>query len=312
MIPVPAQPREIFMNAKVNSLRSYHEANKGVVNKGNAYSVPPEALEEEQGFNVRDYEDPDVVQHIRNFADAYARGDYIPPIVVRVEDGKLLVREGHCRRRGLLLAIEEGAQIERTPVVEHKGDEIQQNFLILCSNQGLEIKPLERAEVYRRLKAWGKTEEEIARGVGRSVTHVSQYLQLIQLPVRLKEAIRQNQISSTAALELFQEHGTDAVGMVASALESASKEGRTRITAKHVQKNKRISPAVAASMATHIHRLSERLQTVVDTAAEGETVALQLSLEEARELLAVREKLAQMGAPAAAADSAGATETHVA
>lgn len=295
------------MNAKVNSLRAYHEANKGVVNKGNAYSVPPYALEEAPGFNVRDYEDPDVIQHIRNFADAYARGDYIPPIVVRVEDGTLLVREGHCRRRGLLLAIEEGAQIERTPVVEHKGDEIQQNFLILCSNQGLEIKPLERAEVYRRLKAWGQTEEEIARGIGRSVTHVSQYLQLIQLPVGLKEAIRHNQISSTAALELFQQHGSEAVGMVASALENAAKEGRTRITAKHVQKNKRISPAVAASMATQIHRISDRLQTIVDSAAEGETVALQLSLDEARELLAIREKLATV--EATAGDSAAAADT---
>lgn len=279
------------MNAKVSSLRSYHETNKGAVNKGNAYSVPPQALVEVDGFNVRDYDDPDVAQHIRNFADAYKRGEYIPPIVVRVEEGQLLVREGHCRRRGLLLAIAEGAQIERTPVVEHKGDEIQQNFLILTSNQSLMVKPLERAEVYRRLKAWGQSEEEIARGVGRSVTHVAQYLQMIQFPVRLKDAIRANQISPTAALELYQKEGSSAVSVVDSALEVAKQTGRTRVTTKHLNKGPRISKSVAVSLAGHISRISNMIEEAVTSSGNASKITLELSIEEAQEILALRTKL---------------------
>lgn len=87
-------------------------------------------------------------------ADAYKRGDYVPPIIVKVIDGKVYVREGHRRRRAILLAIEEGADIQFVQVVEHKGDEAEQSLLIATSNDG-PLSPLERAVIYARLANWG-------------------------------------------------------------------------------------------------------------------------------------------------------------
>lgn len=279
-------------HSKVNSLRAYHEANKGVVNKGNAYSVPPQTLEETPGFNVREYDRPDVTEHIRSLADAYKRGDYVPPIVVRVEGGRLSVRDGHCRRRALLLAIDEGADITRIPVIEHRGDEVEQNLLILTSNQGLPISPLGRAEIYARLVRWGKSPQEIADKIGSSHTTVSNYLKLHELPIALKQSVQDGKLSATAALELYQQHGTAAVGMVSSALEQALSTGRERITTKHIQKSPRISRAVVSTMTTHLHRITEQLQSIVEAAPENATVRIELSIEEAKELLDLREKLA--------------------
>ncbi len=111
--------------------------------KGDGFTISPQLLLEEEGFNTRGafcedyYERPDIKAGIRVLADAYKRGDYVPPIIVKVIDGKVYVREGHRRRRAILLAIEEGADIQFVQVVEHKGDEAEQSLLIATSNDGL-------------------------------------------------------------------------------------------------------------------------------------------------------------------------------
>ncbi|MBK4232159.1 chromosome partitioning protein ParB, partial [Enterobacter hormaechei] len=92
--------------AVINSLRAL----KGVtapeeLKKGDGFTISPQLLLEEEGFNTRGafcenyYERPDIKAGIRVLADAYKRGDYVPPIIVKVIDGKVYVREGHRRRR---------------------------------------------------------------------------------------------------------------------------------------------------------------------------------------------------------------------
>ncbi|WP_228155560.1 hypothetical protein [Klebsiella pneumoniae] len=146
--------------------------------KRDGFTISPQLLLEEEGFNTRGafcenyYERPDIKAGIRVLADAYKRGDYVPPIIVKVIDGKVYVREGHRRRRAILLAIEEGADIQFVQVVEHKGDEAEQSLLIATSNDGLPLSPLERAVIYARLANWGWSDQMIAQRVGRSAEHV--------------------------------------------------------------------------------------------------------------------------------------------
>ncbi|HBU0563312.1 TPA: hypothetical protein MCP53_002799 [Klebsiella pneumoniae] len=151
--------------AVINSLRAL----KGVtapeeLKKGDGFTISPQLLLEEEGFNTRGafcenyYERPDIKAGIRVLADAYKRGDYVPPIIVKVIDGKVYVREGHRRRRAILLAIEEGADIQFVQVVEHKGDEAEQSLLIATSNDGLPLSPTltlsrEDVDAFQELKA---------------------------------------------------------------------------------------------------------------------------------------------------------------
>ena len=75
--------------------------------KGSGWSVAPELIEEEEDFNTRGaflnkkeyFAQEKVKAHIRKLADAYKRGDYVPPLIVKVVDDRILVRDGHCRRR---------------------------------------------------------------------------------------------------------------------------------------------------------------------------------------------------------------------
>jgi hypothetical protein len=112
--------------AAINSLRALKGVTAPEELKKGMDSLSLLLLLEEEGFNTRGafcenyYERPDIKAGIRVLADAYKRGDYVPPIIVKVIDGKVYVREGHRRRRAILLAIEEGADIQFVQVVEHK------------------------------------------------------------------------------------------------------------------------------------------------------------------------------------------------
>ncbi|WFO14457.1 hypothetical protein MAY82_18910 (plasmid) [Edwardsiella ictaluri] len=207
--------------AAINSLRAL----KGVtpaqdLKKGDGFTIAPQLLLEEEGFNTRGafcdnyYDRPDIKEGIRVLAEAYKRGDYVPPIIVKVIDGKVYIREGHRRRRALLRAIEEGADIKLVQVVEHRGDEAEQNLLIATSNDGLPLSPLERAVIYARLAHWGWSDQMIALRVGRSAEHVRSARALLEMPLELKRMIQEGTVAATYAQALYNEHGTAAVDIL--------------------------------------------------------------------------------------------------
>ena len=281
---------------KVNSLRAFQQAFKSDVTKGNMYSVPPSMLVEEEGFNVRDYNDPDVVAHVRSLADAYKRGDYVDPVVVKVVEGQLLIREGHCRRRAMLLAISEGAELLRTPVLEFKGDEADQAALIVSSNSGLKITALQTAAVYKRLAGWGFSEGEIAERVGKTSQHVNQMLALLELPLELKQQIEAKVISATAALDIFREKGREAVNVVQEAVNKAKEQGKTKVTKKNLQDGPKPLPRkVAGDVRTAFGNVAQRLQSQ-DAVFEGDTVIVTMSREEVEGLLAVQKQIEEFEA----------------
>ena len=105
----------------------------------------------------------------------------MPPLIVKVIDGKIYVREGHCRLRGAKLARENGAQIKRLPVYETKGDETEQSLIIVRSDQGLKLTPgarrylcpLDQSRQYSRRNS---------QKLGKTANHVKQYEMLFGLP----------------------------------------------------------------------------------------------------------------------------------
>lgn len=243
--------------AVANSLRAMREQNKDKITKGNLFKADIDIIEEEEGFNTRDYDRPDVVAHIRKLADAYKAGEQLPPLKVQVKDGRILVREGHCRRRGAKLAISEGAPIRRLPLEEVTGDEIAQSVVIVKSDDGLKLTPVERAAVYARLQGHNLSDAEIAEKVGRTVPHVQQYLAVYSMPLKLKQMISEDKVSMTAALKLYNEKGTDAIEILEQKYEAAvareseklekAAQAEQKKQAKKVEKKRQIELAPAST-----------------------------------------------------------------
>lgn len=283
----------------VNSLRTLNRQSDDV-SKSDLFKVSPGLLLEEENFNPRgafidDYfEQPEVVAHIRRLADSYKRGDYVPPIIVHVREGEIYVRDGHCRRRALNLAISEGADIRKVEVLELKGDEAAQTALILTSNDGLSLTPLERAVIYEKRIKWGWTEKEVANEFGRSEVHVRQLLEMMTLPLEMKQMIQRKRVSAYTALELFQEHGMDAVKLVMEASEKkedVSSGSTKRVTKKDVSpKRPRLGKKMVTAMQTSLSGITNRLDSLTPS-EDGEHYALLLSLDEVEELKKIRAKL---------------------
>jgi len=285
--------------AQVNSLKSLNRASTDV-SKSDLFSVAPHLILEEDGFNTRGafcedyYERPDIKAGIRSLADAYKRGDYVPPIIVKVRDGKVFVREGHRRRRAILLAISEGADIRKVQVLEHKGDEAEQTLLIATSHDGLPLTPLERAVIYGRLARWGWSDQEIAERVARTAEHVRQARSLLELPLELKKMIQAGEVAATYAAELFREHGEDAVSVLKQAQQETGDTPK-KVTRKKVEKKNapKIGKKVVEAMHKSVSSLTKRLDTLKE---EGDTFTLTLTRDDVEELQELREKLAELEA----------------
>jgi len=202
------------------------------IRRGDGWKVDPLILIEEEGYNPRgafckDYwNKPDVLAHIRGFAESYKAGRYVPPIVVTVRNSDILVRDGHHRRRGLLLAISEGAQIELVDVIEQKGDEIEQAKVVLTSSDSRLLTRLERAVQYQKFVAWGWSIGQIAKEFNKTHEHVRTTLPLMDLPFELKQMIAEEMVSASFALKVFEEHGTDAVQVIQDAAKQKENEAQ--------------------------------------------------------------------------------------
>lgn len=197
-----------------------HMVERVPIRRGDGWKVDPLLLLEEEGFNPRgafskDYwNKPKVVAHVRGFADSYKAGRYVPAIAVTVINGDFFVRDGHHRRRGLLLAMQEGAQIELVDVVEYKGDEVEQAKLVLTASDGILLTRLERAVQYNKFIAWGWSIGAIAKEFNKTHEHVRSTLPLLNLPFELKQMIADEVVSASFALQAFDEHGTNAVEII--------------------------------------------------------------------------------------------------
>lgn len=204
-----------------NSLRQVFDRRDGtfkIAKSSDTFTIDPFVCEIEEGFNPRDYEREDVEAHIEYLTQCYIAGRDMGEWKVIVRDGKILVRDGHCRRLAVGRAKERGVIIQSVRVVECAGDEISQIFEILGTNNGLKLNPVERASTYQRLVNQGVTLEEIASREKMTVVAVKQCLAVEKLPVELKKLIANNTVVMTLALELYNDYGTEAVEKVKAAI----------------------------------------------------------------------------------------------
>lgn len=272
----------------INSMKALNRASSET-SRSDLFSVSPEMLAEESGFNVRgafddDYfEQPEVKEHIRGIADSYKAGRYVPPIVVQVRNGVPYIRDGMHRKHALMLAISEGAEIKRVQVLEHRGDEAQQTILLATSNDGRPLSPMERAVIYDRLVKWGWTAQEISASVRRTVNHVNQTLTLLDMPLELKRKVQRNEISATQAAEIFREHGEDAIGVVSAAQEKSRK---TKVTKKDVGSRKSVPAKVMRASLVSIADMID-----YDSLSDEDEVTLTLSSEQVAQLREIKETL---------------------
>ena len=138
--------------------------------------------------------------HINELAESIrSKGILLPLIVRRAETGYILVA-GERRWRAA-----QKAGLRELPAMVREVSEKEAFELALIENiQREDLNPIEEAEAYKRLvEEHGLTQEELAAGVGKDRSTVTNALRLLRLPEAIKQAIVAGQLSMGHARALL-------------------------------------------------------------------------------------------------------------
>lgn len=204
------------------------------------WQIDPHKLRVIEGFNPRVMND-EYRAHIRSTADSIKSEGYFQdqPMAgyVAMVDGEnvVYIYSGHTRLAAVLLAISEGAEIPRVPVVVSQSGLSMEDMTValIRGNGGKELTYYESAVVCKRLMKYGFTIEEIAARTGITVPLIKNRLALMAAPLKLREMVANDSMSATLAIELIATHGDKAVDKAVEAKARADESGKNKVRKAH-------------------------------------------------------------------------------
>ncbi len=179
-------------------------------------------------------------EDLRELAESVREQGVIQPILVRrAPDGdKYQIIAGERRWRAAQLA-----QLHEVPVlVREFDDQTAMEIAIVENVQRRDLTPLEEAEGYRRLiDEYSHSQDDIARAVGKSRSHVANTLRLLNLPDEVRVLVEDGQLTAGHARALLS-----AEDPAALAREVVTRKLNVRDTERLVQREKAPPPAPPA------------------------------------------------------------------
>jgi len=172
---------------------------EAVVGRSDLLKIDPKEIKIQDGWNPRaEFGD---IQTLAN--DIKENGLLVPIRIKRVGDD-LVVVDGERRMRAVKLLLEQGVEIKAVPamLISGKGDS-ELMFEALSTNTGKPLTFSEEAEAFRRLVAWGVTQSDIARRIGRDPAYVSARMTFVNNATpEVKQAVAENKISKSTAMAI--------------------------------------------------------------------------------------------------------------
>jgi ParB family transcriptional regulator, chromosome partitioning protein len=171
----------------------------------------------------------------------------LQPLLVRrhpEQEGHYEIVAGERRWRAA-----QAAQLHEVPVVLRELADREALEIALVENvQRQDLNPLEEAEGYRRLlDEFHHTQEDLARAVGKSRSHIANLLRLLALPDEVREMIREGRLTAGHARALIGlENATELAHQIAKSGMSVRQVERLA-QAQHRDKEQR--PEKSASLA---------------------------------------------------------------
>ncbi|MGW4640852.1 ParB/RepB/Spo0J family partition protein [Sphaerisporangium sp. NPDC004334] len=206
---------------------------------------------------------------LRELADSIGEVGLLQPIVVRAADDdryELIMGERRWRASKLLGMTEIPAIVRST-----QDDEMLREALIE-NLQREQLNALEEAAAYRQLlDDFGATHEQLAQRVGRSRSHITNTLRLMNLPANVQKRVAAGTISAGHARALLtlsdpaaQEHLAGRIvaeGLSVRTVEEIVSMGEA--TAAPAPRARRVKDAPEPVLTNLAHRLSDHFETRV-------------------------------------------------
>ncbi|MEM5461608.1 transcriptional regulator [Paraburkholderia phytofirmans] len=202
------------------------------------WTVPPDQIHYDPRDNVRPL-DQDRVRHLAELmkANGYDRKQPLGCFVRKVGGAdRIFVYAGQHRYHGALLAIKEGALIDRLPIVIDEAKSVSRVNLIyagITTNDGEKLTPLQLAEKVIELQELGEPNATICRRLNVTDQTIRDVLLLASAPVALHKLIRDKVVASTLAIDEVRAHGGEkALERLQTAASRAKESGKSKVTAK--------------------------------------------------------------------------------
>ncbi|NNJ15534.1 ParB N-terminal domain-containing protein [Pseudomonas putida CSV86] len=238
----------------------------GEVRRADAMKVQLEDLHEESGFNLR-IEGEALEASIDALAEFIANGGQIPALEVRPRaEGGVWIVDGHRRRRALI-KLDKAGRLPRTPnkddpsileawvaVTAFEGSDADRVARIISSQENEKLSPLELAEGYKRLRAFGWTVDQIAKKVGKTRQHVEQVVTVGNANTDVQSLVAAGQVSATTAAQVVRAHGDKAGKVLGAELQKAQAKGKTKVTAGTMR-----GPSISRPKLEAIHAAADAL-----------------------------------------------------
>ena len=196
----------------------------------------------------------------------------IQPIVARPVRGAADAYEIIAGERRWRAAQRAGLHEVPVGVIEATDEEALQ-LAIIENVQRTDLNPLEEADGYRALiRDFSHSQDDVARMIGKSRSHVANTLRLQTLPDRVKEHIQAGRLSAGHARALVGHHDAErlseeivARGLNVREVEALTAVNRGMASSKHVAPKRKAADTVAMEK-----RLSDALGLVVSIDHRGE------------------------------------------
>lgn len=145
---------------------------------------------------------------IADLVESVREKGILQPILVRPHDGGYEIIAGERRWRAA-----QRAQLHEVPVIVREFTDREALEVALVENlQRQDLSPLEEAEGYRRLiDEFSHTQEELAKALGKSRSHVANMMRLLGLPDPVKDMVAQGKLTAGHARALLT--ASDPVGL---------------------------------------------------------------------------------------------------
>jgi ParB family chromosome partitioning protein len=242
--------------------------------RSDIFRVDPRKLKIKEGWNSRDFSNPDNIEHVDMLAQSIAQIGVKEPLTVYWEDGQAWVSDGESRLRGVMRAIQNyKADIKTIPVKteDRYANEADRLFSQQIRNAGKPFTPMEQSKLFKRLLDLGWAQKDIAAKSGISASRVSQLLDLLTMPEPIKRMVTQGQVTATMAVAAIKEHNPNkAVEILNDAIVTAKSEGRTRALPKDSSDIKRTPTAIMKDALTYIKDAFESSE--IDNSADDVAV----------------------------------------
>ena len=198
--------------------------------RSDIHRVDPRKLVIVPGWNFRD-EGPELDEHIDMLAHSIAQVGVKVPIQVKLEDGKMVVKAGHCRTLATMRAINHyKAEIKTVPVVSVDRYANDADLILeqVITNSGKPPTALQEARIYKKLLDMGWNQGDIGKKVGKSNGRISQILSLLEMPAIVQAQVATGAVSASLAQQVVKSSETPAQASQAlqEAVKVAQGEGR--------------------------------------------------------------------------------------